>query len=308
MQSGATVVLLLAAAVSAGASVSTLWLTRPRSAWALTRLSLLRRWAPGSIAVALLASIVVLFLESAAMAEVPVADAVPAVLAMLRSTHYGMACCIGAAALALGVALNLFMPGRLQRFTATATMATLAVFWYTRGMVSHAASDGDFSLLLVADWAHLGLISLWVGEVFVAGCLILPAFVAELDDDRKDRARYVAALSTSATLALAGIFATGLFAIWHNVGSIRELIATPYGSTLLAKLALVGVAAALGAFNRFIVMPDWLARETAGLPPPPALPGRFQLVLQVEALVLLAALVIAVVLAGTSPPGAYMSP
>lgn len=303
-QHGAAVLLNLAVAVTAGASMAALWLGRAGSGWARGRLVRVRHWALGGALAGLLACVAVLWLESAAMAEVPVSEAGPAVAEMLGGTHFGLAFSFAAAALALAAGLAAFVPARRAGVSAGATLAALAVFWYARSMVSHAASEGDFSLPLLADWAHLGLVSLWVGEVIVAGLVVLLGRGPSQEDERRDRAAYVASLSSSATFALAGIFATGLFGVWHNLGSIRDLVGNPYGNTLLAKLAVVGLAALLGGVNRFFVMPAWLAREGAGQEPAPELPRRFRLVLQVEAAVLLVALFLAVLLAATSPPGA----
>lgn len=301
----ATFILFFAASLAGGASMSALWLARGNSNWSAGRLPALRRSVLGATVVALLASIAVLCLESASMAEVPLAEAGPAIKSMLSATHYGASWTIGAAALVLAVLLNALAPARLARFSAMGTGAALLVFWYTRSMVSHAASEGDISLLMLADWAHLALISLWVGEVLVAGLVTLPGNSPGNGSDRRDRAAYVATLSTSATLALAGIFATGLFGAWRNLGSFAALL-EPYGLILLAKLAVVGLAVLLGGFNRFIVMPAWLAAERAGIPAPAALPRRFRFVLQVETVILLIALGLAVVLASTSPPGSAM--
>jgi putative copper resistance protein D len=245
----------------------------------------------GAAAVALVANLVTLWLESAAMAEVPVTEAGGAAWAMLTSTHWGVAWAIGMLALATAAAGS-----------ARLALCALAVFWYTRGMVSHAAGDGDFSLRLVADWVHLGLISLWIGEVAIAGVIAMQAAPVMTPDDRRARAAYVQSLSNSATFALAGIAVTGLYAAWRNLGGWADLSGTPYGQTLVAKLLVVGIAAALGGFNRFVVMPAWLARESAGEAAPAFLPARFRRVLWIEACVLLAAVVLAAWLASTSPP------
>lgn len=302
VQRVASVLMYLAAALAAGASVAAVWIARGRSHWSAGRLPAIGRCALAGPGIALLASAAVLWLESAAMAEVPLAEAAGAVQSMLTETHYGAAWMVGAAALAVAFALNLFMPRRLVRYTSAGTGLALAVFWYTRSMTSHAASEGDFSLPLIVDWLHLALISLWVGEVIVAGVATLAGDGPGSEGDRRDRAAYVASLSSSATLALAGIFATGLFGIWHNLGSVANLLGNPYGLALLAKLATVGLAVLLGGFNRFFVMPPWVSAESAGAPVGPALPRRFRLVLQAEAFVLVAALALAVVLAATSPP------
>jgi putative copper resistance protein D len=201
---------------------------------------------------------------------------------------------------------GIFIRGNRGAGPALLTLAALAVFWYTRSMVSHAASEGDFSVRLLSDWIHLGLISLWVGEVMLSGAVMLRASDNMTATDRRARAAYVGSLSSSATFALAGIFITGLYASWRSLGGVDNLVGNPYGNKLLAKLLLVGVAAMLGGFNRFFVMPPWLARESAGKAAPELLPVRFRRIVWIEVLVLLAVVVVAAWLASTSPPGEQM--
>lgn len=286
-----TALLNVAVAVLAGAAVARLRLARDASGWAGARRRPVRTAARAAAVVALIANLAALWLESAAMAEVPVTQAGRAAWTMLTSTHFGAAWAVGMLALTAAAA----RPARL-------VLGALAVFWYTRGMASHAAGDGDFSLRLLADWVHLGLVSLWVGEVAIAGAIAMKPAPGMVPDDRRARAAYVRSLSNSATFALAGIVVTGLYAGWRNVGGWPDLIGTPYGRTLVAKVLVVGVAAALGGFNRFCVLPAWLARESAGDAAPALLPARFRHVLWIEAAVLLAAVVLAAWLASTSPP------
>jgi putative copper resistance protein D len=294
-----TALLNLAVAVLAGASVCRLWLGRGASGWAEARRRPARNAALGGAAVALVANLVLLWLESAAMAEVPLTEAAGATWSMLSATHLGSAWSIGMAGLAVATA-GVFI--RDDRSSALPTLAALCVFWYTRSMVSHAASEGDFSVSLLADWVHLGLASLWVGEVLLSGGVMLKAADNMSTADRRARAAYVVSLSNSATFALAGIFITGLYTAWRNLGGFDNLVGNPYGNTLTAKLLLVGAAAMLGGFNRFFVMPPWLARESAANPPSELLPARFRRILRIEALVLLAVVVVAAWLASTSPP------
>jgi putative copper resistance protein D len=297
-----TAVLNLAVAVLTGASLARLWLGRQTSGWSAARRRPVRRAALGAALAALCANVVLLWLESAAMAEVPLAEAAGATYSMLSATHLGFAWSIGMSGLILSAA-GAFMGGERSPLAPLLTLAGLAVFWYTRSMVSHAAGEGDFSVPLLADWVHLGLVSLWVGEVLLAGMVILRARDDMRAADRHARAAYVASLSSSATMALVGIFLTGLYASWRNLGGFGNLFGNPYGNTLVAKLLLVGGAAMLGGFNRFVVMPPWLARESAGNAAPALLPVRFRRVLWIEALVLLAVVVLAAWLASTSPPG-----
>ncbi|PQO98646.1 copper resistance protein CopD [Massilia phosphatilytica] len=300
-----TALLNLAVAVLTGASISRLWLGRDASDWARARRRPVRKAALGAALVALAANAAWLWLESAAMAEVPVAEAAAATWSMLSGSHLGRACGIGMAALIVATA-GAFMRGAGSARPTLLTLAALAVFWYTRSMVSHASSDGDFGVRLMADWAHLGLVSLWVGEVMVAGAITLRASADMDSGDRRARAAYVASLSSSATFALTGIFVTGLYAVWRGIDGWSNLLGNPYGNTLVAKVLLVGAAAALGGFNRFVVMPPWLARESAGDAAAEVFPVRFKRVVWIEAAVLLAVVVLAAWLASTSPPGEPM--
>jgi putative copper resistance protein D len=73
---------------------------------------------------------------------------------------------------------------------------------------------------------------------------------------------------------------------------------------LLIKLALVATATMLGGVNRFFVMPALLVQLRATADKTSDLGRRFTLVLQIEAIVLFAALILAAVLSSTSPPAA----
>jgi putative copper resistance protein D len=158
-------------------------------------------------------------------------------------------------------------------------------------------------LILVVNWTHLILICLWIGEVIVAGQVVLASPPGEALDNRNDCARYVESLSASATFALVGIFATGLFNAWYNLGSPKALLGNPYGTTLLIKLALVTGAVMLGGINRFVVMPGLIAAlHTGGAANKAA--RQFTVILRIEGLVLAAVLVMAAILSSTAPPTA----
>ena len=301
----ATVVLNLALAVAVGAAMAALWLANGTTAWSTGQTRRVRPVRIGATVVAIAALGLLLPLVCASMAEVPIADVSEAMGAMLDDSHFGLAWKVGMGAL-LAAALAAAIPvsGQRMRYLALLNMLVLAVALYSRSMVSHAAADGDLSVAIVVDWMHLCLISVWVGAVFTAGFITLNGMVSETAAGRVEAARYVENLSSSATFALAGIFATGLFSSWHNVGSLAGLAGNDYGSVLLFKLALVALAALLGGFNRFIVMPSLLGslrQPVAGTPEPLR---RFRFILRIEALLLLAVLVAAAILSATPPPTA----
>ncbi|QYF93070.1 CopD family protein [Massilia sp. PAMC28688] len=300
-----TVVLNLALAVAVGAAMAAMWLASGATPWSLAQLRRARPVRIGAAMAALAAMGSLLPFVSAFMAEVPVAEAGDAMGAMLTDSHFGLAWRVGMGAL-LAAALAAAVPvsGQRLRNLALVNLLVLAVALYSRSMVSHAAADGDLSVAIVLDWMHLCLISVWVGEVFIAGFVTLNGMVPDYAAGRAEAARYVEHLSSSATFALGGIFATGLFSAWHNLGGIAGLAGNVYGSVLLFKLALVVLAALLGGFNRFIVMPSLLASLREPNAGAPEALRRFRLILRIEAPVLLAVLVAAAILSATPPPTA----
>ena len=303
----ATVGLNLAMAIAIGASAASRALARSAAPWAERQCGRLRLAILAGLATAMLTSASLLLFEAAAMAEVPVAEAGDAAWTMLTATHLGAAWTIGIGALAvsLGTTAAGFGAGAgRRRWRAPLLLAGLAVFLYTRSMVSHAASGGDFSAAMLADWLHLAMISLWVGEVVVAGALTLATPVGDRADDRNAAARYVASLSASATIALAAIVATGGFSAWHNLGSVGALTGNPYGNALLVKVGLVGMAVLMGGYNRFFVMPSLLMNLRRNGPAAAQDVGRFALILRLETALLLCVLIIAAFVSSTSPPGA----
>lgn len=297
---GATVVLNLSLAGLVGAAAAGLWLRRTVSPWALALSVRLHGAMKGAALVAVLAYVAVLWLEAAAMAEVPPAAAFPAVQSVITATHYGMAWMIGAGAL-LVLASTLALRGSRGPAPSLVRLLALATLLYSRSMVSHAAAGGDLAWAVAADWVHLLLASVWVGEVLVAGLLALRTEPAD-PQSRRECAAYIEALSRSATIALAGIVLSGAFSAWRGLGTIGNAFGNPYATTLLVKLALVLCAAALGGLNRFVVMPALLDRLRLATATQRGAARRFALILRLEAVFLTGALVAAAFLGSTSPP------
>jgi putative copper resistance protein D len=304
-QRAATVAFNLAVALMVGTNAAASWLRRGASDWSSGQRPRLRRAMFGALALAVPAYFAILWLEAASMAEVPVGDAYPAVQSVLTATHYGVAWTIGAAALLVAAICSAVgETGRKAAWLPPLRLAALAVVLYSRSMVSHAGAGGDVSWAVAIDWTHLVLVSLWLGEVLVAGAITLRRLPAADLADGRDRARYIEALSRTATIALAGIFATGAASAWRGLGGFENVLGNPYGTTLLIKIGLVLCAAALGGVNRFTVMPSLLAQLRKDPAAGRALSRRFALVLHIEAILLAAVLAAAAFLSSTPPPSA----
>ncbi|HVM24218.1 MAG TPA: copper resistance protein CopC [Candidatus Limnocylindrales bacterium] len=136
--------------------------------------------------------------------------------------------------------------GRLQGPLASAAGAATAAALAGMSLAAHAAAAGGPAFAAL-DWAHLVAVAAWLGG--------LPAiFVLARRSDAASGARDLLrrhgglALLAAPVVALTGIANSPLV-----LGESRELVGSGYGNLLLAKGALLGVAAGIGAVN-FLVL------------------------------------------------------
>ena len=174
-----------------------------------------------------------------------------------------------------------------------ATGLLLLGFAASRASVSHAGDNGMFTFGLAVEWLHLLLIGLWLGGVAVGGWLVLPRTYAVARDTSVVN-RYLTLLSHAATIALIGIFATGVYNAFQRVGTVQNLMGNPYGTALLVKLAFIGLAVALGGYNKLVGFPSLMKSSSAS--------PRVIAILRLESVLLLIALAAAAFLTTQQPP------
>jgi len=134
-------------------------------------------------------------------------------------------------------------------------------------------------LVQTADALHVSVAAVWLGGLVGLGVVLrnrsttvveetMPAPVDEgvdpdLDAVVIDTAGVVIRFSTAAAVSVALLAATGTVLAWKTVGSLDNLLTTPYGRTLTAKLVVVGVVLALAAWNRYRLVPHLLTEVVA---------------------------------------------
>ncbi len=106
----------------------------------------------------------------------------------------------------------------------------------------------------------------------------------------------VAGFSRVATVAIVGVGVSGGVLAWFEVGSWRGLFTTGYGWLVIAKIALLAVLAAIGAFNHFRLVP-----AVAERPDRPAGWQYLRRTLALEALAMVAVLGVTGVLVAAIP-------
>jgi copper transport protein len=224
-----------------------------------------------------------------------------AVVPLLRDSSFGRAfldleLVLALLAVAGGIALRLDRPERERRsvvelLSLAGALACAGAALLVPGLAGHPAQGADRGLALALDWLHLASGSLWIGGL--AGLLVL---WWSLGDRRlAGLAVCVPRFSKVALGAVVALLGTGIGASLIRLPTFASLWETSYGNALIAKIALLLVAIALGAVN--------LRRTTPGLvAASPRAAGLLRQTVGGEVLLLAGAVLAAAVLTSLAPP------
>src|SRR5688572_17452170 len=240
-------------------AISPAWQLGPK----LTRR--VRRYATGAFAFSILANLVALVVQAAAISGP--ADLPNGLTTTLGDTRYGTWWLVRVGVLLVFAAVLLgsawWWPWRRRPASILALVASAALP-LPFSMISHAGAETAGQATAVAfDYAHLLGASLWAG-----GLLFLVVALAPMMRDLTAAGRRVVLgralprFSLLALIAWAVMGFTGLYSAWLQVGNIPALTGTPYGQTLILKLILIVPLLALGAFNLAVVTRKLRVAET----------------------------------------------
>ena len=246
------------------------------------------------------ATLVSLWQASATMADVPLLESGPSLWVMFADTSYGRFGLASLMVLILGSVLHFAL--RLSRQSSphrAAVLGILMAFAICRVATGHAAENGLFGVAIVAELIHMLSMALWSGSVIVAAWIVVPT--SGPASAPGNIAPYLASLSSWATGALAAVLATGLYNAFRVLNHPAELGSTEYGWVLTTKLCFVGIAIALGGWNRFIGFPAVFAAAAEPNTEKTRL-HTITSVLRAESIALLIVLLAAAVLTASAPP------
>ena len=240
-------------------AISPAWQLGPK----LTRR--VRRYATGAFAFSLVANLVALVVQAAAISGP--ADLLDGLTTTLGDTRYGtwwlvrVGVLLVFAAVLLGTAW--WWPWRRRPATILALVASAALP-LPFSMISHAGAEPAGQATAVAfDYVHLLGASLWAGGLLFLAVALAPT-VRDLTaaGRRVVLGRALPRFSLLALIAWGVMGFTGLYSAWLQVGNIPALTGTPYGQTLILKLILIVPLLALGAFNLAVVTRKLRVAET----------------------------------------------
>src|SRR6185503_1068881 len=157
----------------------------------------------------------------------------------------GLRALAGAGAIAL-----LRLPARVlpddARREATAFFGLAAGL--TATLVSHAAASADLRYIAL-DYLHVIAISIWLGGVVAFSYVAMPS---ARSSDPRELGRTIWRFSLTALVAVAAIITTGVLQSLDRLVLLEDLVETPYGIALLAKIVLLVALLGLGALNLLV--------------------------------------------------------
>jgi copper transport protein len=153
-----------------------------------------------------------------------------------------VACLLGLTVVA--VALD-----RSRPLTVTGAVVAATSFAIT----GHDRAGDWVALATAADAVHLLVVAVWGGGLVLLFWAVRARRRAEADES--DTPALVLRFSSLATVAVLVASATGVVLAWREVRTLHALTSTGYGRVLIAKVAVVAVIGALGAYNHFRLMP-----------------------------------------------------
>ena len=224
---------------------------------------------------AVVATVAGIALDGAYAAALPLGDALkPSVISDVLDTRFGRVWLLRLVLLVIAIPLLRLLVNRrpvveypLPRWWRLAAGVVGVGLLLTPGLSGHAGTGDLVPLALIADVAHVGGVSLWLGGLVVLLAVVLRRKC--LDELRT----VVPAYSRLALAAICVIIVSGSFQAWRQLGSLSNLRDTDYGKLLAAKLLAFGVLIITAAFSREIVNRRFRSpRPTPSPAPPPRVP------------------------------------
>jgi copper transport protein len=208
-----------------------------------------RRLGQSALVLYGLAATVRLYAESVALNGQPRALAPDALVALLTQTSWGMGWMtgiVGALLLVVGWAISKRGVTMGTPLALTGALGLVA----SPALTGHAASSDWFIVAVTLDMLHVLAAGVWIGGLFMVLIAGLPA-MRRLTDGNPDAA--VSALVNSfhpiALFCAPIVVAAGLGTSILRLGGVAPLTTTRYGLTLLVKIGIFMVVAAVAVYN-----------------------------------------------------------
>lgn len=176
--------------------------------------------------------------------------------------------------------------------TATIGLAGLALALASYWFDGHTVSRGPWLVHALVNLVHVGAAAVWVGGVFAMTALVL---LRRRRTEPTGLAAMVVRFSGIAAVSLGALAVAGAVMTWLVIDGPSDLWSTDWGQVLIAKVAVVAVAAGMGGYNHFSLRPALEQR-----PADPAVVRHLRISLSIESAALLGVILLTAVLVGSA--------
>ena len=185
---------------------------------------------------------------AAEMAAVSWREAIPMLPKVMIDTHVGRVWVSFMSTTVLLVVNAFFLQRHSFRTVGVLTLPTLLLFFIA--LASHATDKG--SMAVAVYFVHEIAVGLWIGALLGLWMVARSGQVSE--HWVKEAARRVSKIAAGCVLA---VVLTGVYTTYEVLGmNVSLLLFSVYGRILSVKIILFGCVLALGAYNRYRLVPE----------------------------------------------------
>jgi putative copper resistance protein D len=156
--------------------------------------------------------------------------------------------------IALALALTAYVPVP-QIFRIMVLFLFSGVLLFFQALLSHAIDNGNISIAVY--FLHEVAAGLWIGALLTFWIMTRPGQAPDSSIERAARR-----VSKIAFWSVIGIVITGAYTAYNGLGlDVHRLLFSVYGRTLIIKVAIFAGVLAIGAYNRYWLMPKIIEPE-----------------------------------------------
>jgi copper transport protein len=192
---------------------------------------------------ALVATVALFVVQSAASAGGLFAGTSPSALGATLHSPFGTAALVRVLALAVVLVVGAARSPIARTIAGVSAALAFATFTFS-GHATAAPAFGTSRTLELADWLHLAATSAWIGGL---GVLATGLAAAHADLTDSDRRAWLARFTVLAVPCVLVTIATGAYATLAHEDHLTLLLTTNWGIVLTIKIALVAALLVLGA-------------------------------------------------------------
>ncbi len=142
-------------------------------------------------------------------------------------------------------------PNRLAPVAQGSAVAVAVALLATFTFVGHSRTRGPELLMVFADLVHVTAAAVWLGGIVGLTLLLTRKSEATHSVDSRLAAETISRFSSIAGATVVALAVGGVLMAWFVLGELSALFGSPYGVTLIVKLALTGVVLLIAGYNRF---------------------------------------------------------